>query len=106
MGLALGTNLEFYASQSKGLKLKVRNFWGLILTFVEVTVEKLVWGSLCALMPPPPILNRVKKHFTALYEDENKLYFNEDSDDAVFNHIEIGIANIDINDVNLDDNFD
>ena len=55
---------------------------------------------------PPPILNRVKKHFTALYEDENKLYFNEDSDDAVFNHIEIGIANIDINDVNLDDNFD
>ena len=42
LGLALGTNLKFYTSLSKGLKLKVRKFWGLIPTFVEVTGEKLV----------------------------------------------------------------
>ena len=58
LGLALGTNLKFYASVAKGLKLKVRKFWGLIPAFVEVTGEKLVGG---AFMPPPPIiLNRVK----------------------------------------------
>ena len=42
LGLALGANLKFYTSLSKGLKLKVRKFWGLIPTFVEVTGEKLV----------------------------------------------------------------
>ena len=51
LGLALGTNLKFYTSVAKGLKLKVRKFWGLIPTFVEVTVEKVVWGP---FQPPPP----------------------------------------------------
>ena len=46
LGLALGTNLKFYTSLSKGLKLKVRKFWRLIPTFVEVTGEKL------AFLPP------------------------------------------------------
>ena len=55
LGLALGTNLKLYTSQSKRLKLKIRMFWGLILTFVEVTGEKLVGGPFA-----PPILNRVK----------------------------------------------
>ena len=41
MGLTLGMNLKFYTSVAKGLKLKVRKFWGLIATFVEVTEEKL-----------------------------------------------------------------
>ena len=49
--MALGLNLNFYASVAKGLKLKVRKFLGLILTFVEVPGEKLV---------DPPNLNRVK----------------------------------------------
>ena len=40
--LALGTNLKFYASVAKGLKLKVRKFWGLIPTFAKVTEERLV----------------------------------------------------------------
>ena len=48
LALALGANLTFYASLSKGLKLKVRKFRGAILTFAEVTGEKLA------------ILNRVK----------------------------------------------
>ena len=42
LGLALGTNLKFYISVAKWLKLKVRKFWGLISTFVEITGEKLV----------------------------------------------------------------
>ena len=42
LGLALGTNLKFYTSVAKGLRLKVEKFWRLIATFVEVTVEKLV----------------------------------------------------------------
>ena len=34
--------LKFYISVAKGLKLKVRKFWWLIPTFVEITGEKLV----------------------------------------------------------------
>ena len=44
LGLVLGTNVKFYISVAKGLKLKVKKFLGLILTFVEVTGEKLVGG--------------------------------------------------------------
>ena len=56
LGLALVTNLKFYTNVAKELKLKVRKFWGLIPTFVEVTEEKLVGeGTFC----PPPILTRV-----------------------------------------------
>ena len=50
----------------------------------------------------------IKKLFTALYADENILYFNESSGDAVFNCNGLGILNIDHKDHNtttLDDNF-
>ena len=46
--------LKFYSGVAEGFKLKVRKFYRLIPTFVEVTGEKLV-GSLLSL-----ILNRVK----------------------------------------------
>ena len=39
-------NLKFYTSVAKGLKLKVGKYWGILLTFVEVTREKLVGGAL------------------------------------------------------------
>ena len=42
LGLALGTNLRFYTSVAKVLRLKVRKFLGLIPRFVEITREKLV----------------------------------------------------------------
>ena len=48
----------------------------------------------------------IKKLFTALYADENILFFNEDSGNAVFNSNELGIVNIDLNKISLDDNFD
>ena len=51
LGLALGMALKFYTSVVKGLKLKVREFWWLIPTFVQVTGEKLVGR---AFLPPPP----------------------------------------------------
>ena len=50
IGEALGVALNFYTSVTKGLKLKVRKFWGLIPAFVEVTEKNLVGG----LLPPPP----------------------------------------------------
>ena len=55
LGLALFTNLKFYTSVAKGLKLKVIKIWGLIPTFVDVTRKKLVWGAF--LHPPPPPLS-------------------------------------------------
>ena len=60
LGLALGTNLTFYTSVAKGLKLKVRKSSGPNPTFLEVTGEKLVEEGLFA----PPILNRVKGNKT------------------------------------------
>ena len=44
LGLALVTNLKFYTSVTKALKLKVRKFLGLVSAFIEVTGEKLVGG--------------------------------------------------------------
>ena len=50
LGLALSISLKFYSNVAKELKLKVRKFWELILTFIEVTGEKLVGGE--AFCPP------------------------------------------------------
>ena len=50
-GLTLSIALKFYASVAKGLKLKVKRFWGIIATFVEVTGETMVGGHFA---PPPP----------------------------------------------------
>ena len=45
--------------------------------------------------------------FTALCADENILYyFNEDSDNVAFSRNEMGILNIDLNNINLDNNLD
>ena len=50
-GLALCMALKFHTSVKKGLKLKVRQFVGLVPTFVEVTGEKMVGEDLSALPP-------------------------------------------------------
>ena len=41
-----------------------------------------------------------------LYVDQNILQFNEGSGDATFNCSGMGILNIDLNNINLDKNFD
>ena len=47
----LAMNLKFHASVAKGLKLKVRKFWRLMPSLVEVTGEKLKKDNFC---PPHP----------------------------------------------------
>ena len=54
LGLGLGIALTLYTNRTKGLKLKVRNFWVISLTFVEVRRKKPVGGLF-----GPSILNRV-----------------------------------------------
>ena len=52
LGLELGMALKFYISVAKGVKIKVRMFWGLIPTFLEVSGGKLVVeGPFCPLRP-------------------------------------------------------
>ena len=53
LGLALGIALKFYTSVAKESKLKVRKFWCLIRTFVEVTGEKLVGSGVWRVCPLP-----------------------------------------------------
>ena len=48
----------------------------------------------------------IKKLKTALYTDENMLYFNGDSDNVVFHCNGMAIFTIDFNNTNLDNNFD
>ena len=48
----------------------------------------------------------IKKLFNALYIDDNILYFSEDSCNVVFSCNEMDIFNIDLNNIDLDNNFD
>ena len=48
----------------------------------------------------------IKELFTALYADDNLLYFSEDFFTVDFFCNEMGDLNIDLNDNNLDKNFD
>ena len=41
-----------------------------------------------------------------MYVDDDILYFNEDSGDVLFSCNEMGILNIDLNNINLDNYFD
>ena len=51
-------------------------------------------------------LVQVKRLKNSLYADENILYFNEDSGNVAFSCNEMGILNIDLDNINLDNNFD
>ena len=48
----------------------------------------------------------IKELFTDLHADETILYFNGDSGNVIFSCNEMGILDIDINNINLDNNFD
>ena len=50
LGTGIRYGLEIFTSVAKGLKLKVRKFWGLTPTFAEVTEENLV--GVGAFYPP------------------------------------------------------
>ena len=71
--------------------------------------DKVVNDSLATLKPIPNWFvasKMIKKLFTALYADENILYFDEDSGNVLFNCNGMGILTIDLNDIILDTNFD
>ena len=69
--LAEGTNLKFYTSVAKELKLKVRKFRGRIPTFSEVTGEKLLGRGDFVV---PPILNRINNaNYTNFFECQQLL---------------------------------
>ena len=40
--LALGIDLKFYTSVENELKVKIRKFWGVIFTFLNIIGKKLV----------------------------------------------------------------
>ena len=65
--LTLGTKLKFYTSVEKGLKLKFRKFWSLILTFVEVEGKtgRGGWGAFCP--PVPSWIGLIKQWYFAYY---------------------------------------
>ena len=46
----------------------------------------------------------IKNLFIAFYADENILYFDKDIGNAIFSYNEMGILNIELNCINLDDN--
>ena len=48
----------------------------------------------------------IKKLYTALYADENILYFNEDSGDGIFCCDGMGISSVNAINSNLHNNFD
>ena len=48
----------------------------------------------------------IKKLFFDFFADNNKLYFNEDSANVVFNCNEMGILNIDLHNIDLDNDVD
>ena len=66
LGLALGTNMKLYTSVAKGLKVKT--FWGLIPTVVEVAGENLIAWAFCPTSHIH-ILNRVNKNLVMYTED-------------------------------------
>ena len=48
----------------------------------------------------------IKTLFIALYTDDNIFYSNEDSGNVVYSCYKMGFLNIDLNNINLDNNFD
>ena len=76
--------MKFYTSVAKGLKLKVRRFWGLIPMFVEVTEEKLVGGFFAP--PTPPILNRVSGWYILKSFSQAKICFYLEYYKSIYSH--------------------
>ena len=59
------------------------------------------------LVPDRFVANKmIKKLYTAFCADENIIYFDEDSGNALFFCNEMRILNIDLNNINLDNTID
>ena len=91
--------MKFYKSVTKGLKLKVRKFWGLVPAFVEVTKGKLVGGR--GAFSPSPILNKVNvvertniPKFSKGHDIVNPLRFLESFFDNALVNMIVGYNNL------------
>ena len=76
---------------------------------VQRMYEEAVDDSLAALKLIPDWFvtsKMTEKLFTALYADDNILYFNENSGNVLFSSNEMDILNIGNNNINLENNFD
>ena len=72
LGLARAAHLKLYTTVEKWLQLKVKKFWGLNSTFVEVTGGELVGGRWRGgLFAPLPIVKRVKDIFFITFFKNN-----------------------------------
>ena len=89
LGLALGTKLKSYTSVAKGLKLKVRKFWGLIPTFVEVTGEKLVKKPPLPLPTPPHTHTHIHTHTLTRVNFTDKLDLRRGKNSIVLSNLSI-----------------
>ena len=59
------------------------------------------------LVPDRFVTNKmIKKLYAAFCADENIIYFDEDSDNVLIFLNEMGILNIDLNNINLDNTID
>ena len=68
--------------------------------------DEAVDDSLAALKLIPDWFVTSKMIYNALYADENILYFDEDSGDVTFCCNEMGILSVNLDNVNLDNNFE
>ena len=87
-------------------------FLNFILFLIDIKLKKCdeavdYFVAALKLIPDWFITSKIiKKNLTALHANENILYFNEDSGNVVFNCDEMGIFNIVLNIINLDNNLD
>ena len=80
-----------------------------LINITKKVCDEAVDGSLAALELIPDWFvtsKMINKFFTALYADENILYFNEDSGNVVFCCNEMDILSVNLNNIDLDNNFD
>ena len=76
---------------------------------IEKMRDKAVDDSLAALKLIPDwfvTTKMIKKLDTALQSDDGLLFFDEDSGDVTFRCDKIGILNVNLSNINLDNNFD
>ena len=75
----------------------------------QIMCDESVDDSLAALKIIPDwfvTCKMIKKFYTALYADDGSVFFDEDSGDVTFGCNENGIPSVNLNNNNLDNNFD
>ena len=111
--LVLGSIPDRYKTQKLCGKVFSENPFSIVYCSAKYKSQRMcneaVDDSLAALKLIPDwfVTSKIIKNlFTTMYAGENILYFNEDSGNVIFSCDEMGILNIEFNNINLDNNFD